>query len=183
LRRIRKKPTKKPSVFYRLNERIRVPELRVIDENDNHIGIMSTEEALRMAKERELDLIEINPKSIPPIAKISDFGQYKYQKEKELRKQKSSQKKTDTKGIRLSTRIGQHDFEVRLKQAKKFLAQDDKIKIEIILKGREKQYTDIAINQINEFINKLNKEKEIKIEQPAKRQGGQVTAIIEAAKK
>lgn len=180
MRRKRRKPKKiqKPQFFYELNERIRAEEVRVIDEEEGHLGVMSREEALKLAREKEMDLIIINPTSAPPTVKITDYGRFKYQKEKELKKQKAA-KITETKGIRLSPRIGKHDLEVRLEQAKKFLEKGDKLKIEIILRGRERQHADVAENLINDFLNKINEEIELKTEQPTKRQGNQVTAIVD----
>ncbi len=182
MRRVRKKPQKKPQELFKVNERIKSPELKVIDDEGNFLDAMPKQKALDLARQKELDLVEINPKANPPIAKILDYGQFKYQKEKEMRKQKASQKKTDTKGVRLSSKIGKHDIDVRLNQGKKFLEQGNKLKIEIILKGREKQHTGVAIEQIKEYIDEISKEMEIKVEQPVKRQGGQVTAIIAPAK-
>ncbi len=182
MRRIRKRAQIKPQLFFRQNEAIRVPEVRLLDENDVHIGIMPTTEALAMARERGFDLVEINPKGLPPIAKIIEYGQFKYQKEKELKKQKVAQKKTDIKGVRLSARIGKHDMDVRLRSAKAFLEEGNKIKIEILLRGRERQHADIGEEQIRAFIKLLSEEVDVKIEQPVKRMGGQLTAIVASAK-
>lgn len=154
----------------------------MVDEEGNFLGVMSKNEALALARGKDFDLVEVNPKSEPPLAKILDYGQFKYQKEKEMRKQRIAQKKTDTKGIRLSSRIGKHDLDTRLKQAKKFLGQGNKLKIEIILKGRERQHTDVAIEQIKNFIENLKQEMELKIEQSPQRQGRQVTAILNQIK-
>ena len=97
-----------------------------------------------MAKERELDLVEIVPNVQPPVVKIMDYGKYQYQKAKEDQQQKANQKKTEIKGLRLGLKTDDHDIEVRRKQAEKFLSQGNKVKIEIRLKGREKAHQPLA---------------------------------------
>ena len=164
--------------FFRCNEQIRAPEVRVIGPDGAHIGTLPTAEALKMAEERELDLVEINPKAQPPTAKIMDFGQFKYQKEKEAKKIKSQQKKSTIKGIRLSVRISEHDKNVRLEQSKKFLEEGNKVKIDIILRGRERQHPELAKEQIQGFIKQIEDKIKIKIEQNVIRQGNTVTAIL-----
>jgi len=165
--------------FYRVNNSIQAANLRLIDEEGKNLGIVSREEALALAKEKNLDLVEISPKENPPVAKIMDFGQFKYQLKKKEQKQKSKQKKTEIKGIRLSLRISEHDKEFKLKQGKKFLEQGHKVKIEMILKGREKIHLDLAKEIINQFIEQLG---EVKIEQEIKKQGGKLTAIVSQSK-
>ncbi len=165
-------------IKYRYNERIRVPEVRVIDDEGNALGIMPTKDALALARERELDLVEVSPKAKPPVCKLLDYGAFKYQKEKELKQQKVHAKKVEVKGIRLSVKIGSGDLEMRKKQALKFLEDGQKLKIEIILRGREKAHGNIAIEKIKEFIDSIAEHYEIFIEQPPKRQGGNVSAII-----
>ena len=136
---------------------------------------------MRLAAERELDLVVIQPKAEPPVAKIIDFGKYKYEQEKEARKQKAKQKTVEVKGIRLSARIGPHDIDVRKEQAKKFLDDGDKVKVEIILRGRERRHADLARQIIQDFITNLNKEMPVRIDQPVQNQGGQLTSIVAKA--
>jgi translation initiation factor IF-3 len=164
--------------MYLVNENIRFPELRVLGEEGEHIGVMPTAEALAKAKAAELDLVVIQSKSEPPIAKIVDFGRYKYEQDKEAQKAKAKQKTVEVKGIRLSVRIGEHDLDVRKEQAKKFLEQGDKVKVEIILRGREKRFGDLAKQVIEQFIQRLNADVPVKMEQPVTRQGGQLTSIV-----
>jgi len=165
-------------VKYRYNQRIRVPEVRVIDDEGVARGVMSTKDALALAEERGLDLVEVSPKAEPPVCKLLDYGAFKYQKEKEMKQQKVHAKKVEVKGIRLSVKIGSGDLEIRKKQALKFLEEGQKLKIEIILRGREKAHGDIAVQKIQEFMNAIAEHYELFIEQPAKRQGGNVSAII-----
>jgi len=165
--------------IYPLNEKIRAPEVRVIDENDQMIGVLATPKAIEMAKERDLDLVAVSPKANPPVAKFIDYGNFKYQQEKAAKKLKSKEKRTEVKDIRLSPRIGKHDLDVRLKQAEKFLSKGDKLTVEVILKGRERKYPELAKDVINQFIAKVQNDiMEIKIEQEPKRQGNKFMAII-----
>ncbi len=156
----------------RINNQIRVPQVRVVDENGENLGILATAEALAIAEERGFDLVEISPKVNPPITKFLDFGSYQYKKDKLMQKQKSGIRKSETKGIRLSTRIGEHDILVRLKQAEKFLAKGDKLKIELVLKGRERQHPELARDMINNFIKRVEEIMEVVIDQPLTKQGG-----------
>lgn len=163
---------------YQINQQITAPEVRLIDENGQNLGIMPTRQALEIAREKELDLIEVSPLTNPPVAKILDFNKLKYREEKEKRKEKAKQKKIEVKGIRLSLRIGEHDLETRIKQSQKFLANGDKIKVELNLKGRERQHQELAVSIINKFLGALEQTIPIKIEQPLNTQDGQLTIVI-----
>lgn len=163
---------------YRTNDYIRSAQVRLIDETGENVGVVDTAQALAQAREKGLDLVEVSPLANPPVAKIVDYSKLKYQEEKERRKEKAKQKKVEVKGIRLSLRIGTGDKEVRLKQAIKFLNQEDKVKIEMILRGRERQHTDLAKKIINKFIDSLNQEVETTIEQPLNVQGAKLSVII-----
>lgn len=165
----------------RYNELIRVPEVRLIDANGDHVGVLSTEAARRMAEEQGLDLVEINPASTPPVAKITDYGQFKYQKDKEERVQKKKQKETEVKGIRLSLRIGEHDKQMRLEQAKDFFEDGNKVKVEIILRGREKAFVPNAIAVMNKFIADLNTVAPLRVEQAVTKQENKIIALVTKA--
>lgn len=127
---------------------------------------MNVIEAINIAKERMLDLVEIAPTAHPPVCKIMDFGKYQYQKSREERQNKSKQKKSDVKGIRISVRTDEHDLAFKKEQAEKFLKKGDKVKIEIMLKGREKAYQDLARKSLSEFVFSISvpykREQEIK---------------------
>lgn len=169
---------KEEKVVFRVNDQIRVPEVRVIDENGEMLGVLSTDRALEIARERGFDLVEVSPKAEPPVCKLLDYGQFKYQKEKELRAQKAHSKKVDVKGIRLSVKMGIGDFDTRLQKGKDFLEEGHKLNIEIRLRGREKAHTDIAKAKIQEYLDRLAEEYQLSIEQPITRSGGNVTAIV-----
>ncbi len=178
--RFRRKQTQKksPVEVYPVNEKIRVPELRVIDENSEMLGVLPTHKALAMAKERGYDLVEVSPKADPPVAKFINYGSFKYQQEKAFKKQKSLQRKSEAKEIRISPRIGQHDLDVRLNQAEKFLKKGDKVTADIILKGRERQHPELAKEVMEKFIKLIAEKTPIKLEQEIKRQGNRFSAII-----
>ena len=133
-----------------------------------------------MAREAELDLIEVNPKASPPVVKIMDFGKFKYERDKKEHKQKVQQKKIDIKGIRLSVRISKHDFDFRFDQAKKFLERGDKLKIELPLRGRERQHLDKAREVIISFVSALEKTEGFNLlrEQNLTRQGNGFNIIL-----
>ncbi len=108
-----------------------------------------------MAREKELDLVEIVPNTRPPVVKIMDFGKYQYQKSKESQQQKAKQKKTEVKGVRIGFRTDDHDINIRKNRAEKFLSQGNKVKVEIILKGREKAHRELAKELLKKFVESL----------------------------
>lgn len=180
-RTYRKKKWKPDKSQFRANERIRVPEIRLIDEDGNARGVVNTKEALAEAQEKGFDLIEVNPKAQPPIAKFADFGKLQYEKEKLKQKQKAKLKKVETKGIRMSFRISDHDLGVRLKQANKFLDKGHKLKIELTMRGRENAYKDEAVAKVLKFIEDIKEQRpddEIITEQYPKKQGGRISTVI-----
>ncbi|MBN1326240.1 translation initiation factor IF-3 [Candidatus Falkowbacteria bacterium] len=165
---------------YPVNERIRIPNVQVITEDGQALGVMQTFKAISLAKEHGLDLVLVAPKAEPPVAKFLDYGSFKYQKEKALKKQKAQQKKIELKEIRLSPRIGKHDLDVRVKQAENFLSRGDKINIVVILRGREMQHQDLAKIVIDDFIKAVGQLISVKIEEPVKKQGNRFGATISA---
>lgn len=148
---------------------------------------MKTFQALALAREKGLDLVEVSPKTVPPICKIMDFGKYQYKIAKQERIHKAKQKTTETKGIRLSPRISLHDMETKAKQAEKFMIGGSKVKIDLLMRGREKAHADLAEKKINEFLTIINSNPDftgkIVMEQPPKRQAWGMITIISKAKK
>lgn len=153
----------------------------MIDEKGLHVGVLPTPQALALARERGLDLIEVSPLAQPPVAKILDFNKLKYEVGKERKREKAKQKRIEVKGVRLSLRIGKHDTETRLQQAQKFLADNDKVKIEMILRGRERQHKDLAERIIQTFIATLNQTIPVKVEQGLSAQMGKLSTVIAKA--
>ena len=136
----------------RLNHQIKSPELRVVDEQGEFLGIYSLSEALRIADEKGLDLIEIAPNAKPPVAKIIDYDKFRYQKEKEAKKQRALQKTSDLKQIRFGARAAKNDLEIKIKQIDKFVADGHKVEIMLVLKGREKYNREWAMQRLQEFL-------------------------------
>ena len=160
-----------------INYQIRAKEVRVIDETGKQLGIMPLFQALQIAKERKLDLIQVTEKVMPPVCKLGDFGKYLYQQQKKEKSTKH-QKGGEIKGIRLSFGISEHDLEVRANLAEKFLKKGDKVKIEMQLRGREKSHQDFAREKIKKFIEILEKLTPIKVERELKKESRGLTMII-----
>lgn len=134
-----------------INEQIRDREVRVIGENGDQLGIMSSKDALKLAREAELDLVKIAPTAKPPVCKIIDYGKYRYElarKEKEARKK---QKTVDVKELRLSPSIDTHDVQVKVKKANEFLKDGDKVKISIRFRGREIGHSKVGMQIMEDF--------------------------------
>ncbi len=174
----KKRPQKSLIPRFRINQFIRVPEVRLIDAAGVHVGIVPIAEALQKATASELDLVEINPGAEPPVAQILDFGAFKYQKEKEMRKQKIGSHMSELKGIRLSIRISDHDLGIRKKQTENFLDRGDKVKVEIILRGRENARAGLAFDVVRRFVGLVGADLPIRIEQEPTRQQNKITAMI-----
>ena len=163
----------------RINEAIRIPTVFLIDENGTQIGEISTSEALQLAKQQELDLVEVSPKAVPPVCRIMDYGKHLYQQSKQIRVAKAKQKKVEIKGVRIGLRTDSHDLEFKKAQSDKFLKQGDKVKIDIVLKGREKAHQDLARKNLQDFITGITTP--YKIEDPIKRFPGGFNVIIAPA--
>lgn len=174
----KKRPEKALTVDYKKNTEITSEKVLLLDHDGSNLGKMLTSEALRLAQEKEFDLVEINPKSDPPVAKLINFSEFKYQKEKEARKQKAHSHVSEIKGIRLSVRISDHDLEVKKEQSEKFLDRGDKVKIELILRGREHGKMDIAFEIIGRFIKMISTTMPIRVEQEIQKQDHKMTSII-----
>ncbi len=155
-RRYKKRSFKPQKPRYRVNEYIRIPVVFVIDENGKQLGEMSNTEALKIAREHELDLVEVAPNAKPPVCKITNYGKFQYSQSKQDRLSKAKQKKTGTKGIRLGMRTDSHDLSFKKKQAEKFLSKGHKVKVELRLRGREKAHQDLARKNLREFIENID---------------------------
>nr|WP_242823366.1 translation initiation factor IF-3 [Thermaerobacter subterraneus] len=128
----------------RVNEQIRVREVRVISPEGEQLGIFPTHEALRMAYERNMDLVEVAPQARPPVCRIMDYGKFKYEQAKRDREARKRQKIVDIKEVKMRPRIDQHDFEVKLRNARRFLEDGDKVKATIMFRGREIVHADLG---------------------------------------
>ena len=159
----------------RINEDIKVKEVRLIDETGENRGIMPIKEALALAEEADLDLIEISPQANPPVCKILDYGKYKYEVQKRKNEAKKNQKIVETKELKLRPMIDTHDYEVKIKQAKKFLSQGNKVKFTMRFKGREAS-SDMGLKVLQNILDDL--ESLIKIDAEPKMEGRQMTMIV-----
>ncbi len=139
-----------------MNENIRIPEVRVIDADGKQLGIISTAEALKIADERGLDLVEIAPQAKPPVCKIIDYGKFLYEQQKRDKMQRKKQHVSVLKEIRLHPNTDIHDLEFKARHARNFLEHGNKVKVAVIFKGRELAYTDHGKDLLNRFIEKLD---------------------------
>lgn len=139
----------------RLNGEIRAPRLRVIDEDGKQLGILSHSEAVKIAEDRGLDLVEIAPNSDPPIAKITDWGKYNYKKTKQMQKNKKASKSAELKQIRFGLKIGEHDLDIKINKSIKFLDSGHKVKFNIMYKGREQAHKEIGFTLAQKVIDKF----------------------------
>ena len=160
-----------------MNERIRAREVRLIDQNGENHGILDTSKALKMAYDSDLDLVLINPTSEPPVAKILDYGKYKYEQEKKAKEAKKKQHTVEIKEVKIRYKIDTHDYQVRIKSIQKFIAQGNKVKIVIMMRGREMQHSNLAFDLANRFIEDLKNEP-LTIEKKPMIEGRNVTMYL-----
>ncbi|HET7180727.1 MAG TPA: translation initiation factor IF-3 [Candidatus Limnocylindrales bacterium] len=135
----------------RVNEMIRIPQVRVIDEEQNQLGVMPTQRALEMAQARGLDLVEVAPMAAPPVARFLDFGQYKYELTKREKENKRRQRSVTFKEVRLSPKIGVGDFDTKLHRAIEFLEDGDRIKVTVRFRGRELSHPELGRGLLERF--------------------------------
>ena len=157
-----------------LNEKIRAKEVRLIGTDGENIGIVETQKALKMAYEDDLDLVVISPNQAPPVAKILNYGKYRYELEKKAKEAKKKQHTVDVKEIKIRYKIDTHDYLVRIKSIKKFISQGNKVKVVVMLRGREMQHSSLAFDLANRFIEDL-KEEPILLEKKPMLEGRNVT--------
>src|SRR5271163_2127829 len=138
--------------FIRINERIRAREIRVIDENGEQMGILPPFEALKIARERGLDLVEVSPNAVPPVCRIQDYGRYLYEKEKSERAAKKKQKVIVVKEVKFSVTVDEHDYQTKKNQAVRFLVDGDKVKASLRFRGRQMAHRDLGYKIINRLI-------------------------------
>ena len=139
----------------RVNEMIRVREVRLIDDEGNQKGIVPTLEALKLAKEKDLDLVEVSPNANPPVCKILDYGKYRFEQEKKLRDAKKNQKVLKLKEIRMQPKIGSGDLDTKAKHVQEFLDEGNKVKVTIRFRGRELAHTELGYDVLNEVLKRL----------------------------
>ncbi len=159
---------------YRINDKIKVPEVLVIDDEGKNLGVLSVSDAIHLAQESELDLVEVSPEANPPVCRILDYGKLKYQQKKKVQQKKKP--KTHQKEVRLRPRISENDIQVKLRQVKDFMEHGDKVLITINFRGREMVHLDGA----NELMHRIIKECEDsgKVEKPPKLEGRRISMVM-----
>jgi translation initiation factor IF-3 len=159
-----------------INERIRFPKIRVIDTDGGQLGIMTPRDALRMAEEKELDLVLVSDKADPPVCRIMDYGKFKFEQEKKAREARKKQHTSDVKEVKMRYKIEEHDYNVRVNQAERFLKAGDKVKATITFRGREIQHVDLAESLLKRMANDLQELAEV--QQAPKKEGRNMMMLL-----
>ncbi len=164
-----------------MNDEIRAPKVRLIDENGQQHGIVLIQEAIRLAENRGFDLIEISPNANPPVCKLLDYGKYRYEQMKKEKLQRKHQQQTQVKEIRLHPNTDDHDFEYKARHARRFLEEGNKVKATVIFKGREITYKDQGEEILQRLLEKV--EDVTKVEQKPKMEGRSMIMMLAPEKK
>jgi translation initiation factor IF-3 len=163
-----------------MNEEIRDKEIRVIGFDGSALGILNTKDALKLAEEKEVDLVMMSPTAKPPVCRIMDFGKFIYEQQKKEKEAKKKQKVVNLKEIRLNPTTEEHDIAIKASNAKRFLLDEDKVKVTIRFKGRQIENTKVGYTILNSFVQKLG---DIYIIEKAARQEGRNMIMILAPKR
>jgi translation initiation factor IF-3 len=163
-----------------MNERIRAREIRVIDEDGGQLGVMATRDALTIARERGIDLIEVAPQAQPPVCRIMDYGKFKYDQAKKEKDAAKKHKQSELKGIQMFPNIEDHDFEVKVRSAIKFLEDGDKVKVTVRFKGRQITHPEFGRQQMDKVVQMTNQVGQV--EKPAAFEGRMMTMILSPIK-
>ncbi len=160
----------------RVNERIRIREVRLIDDEGRQIGIIPTREALEMARERGLDLVEVAPNASPPVCRLMDYGKFRYEQSRKERESKKHQHVTRLKEVRVEPKIGKADLETKGRQAGKFLDAGDKVKLTVLFRGRSITHPELGRDLLDQLSAQLQDHGTV--EQPARMEGRTMTMIL-----
>ena len=158
------------------NEQIRFPQIRVIDSDGSQLGVITPKEALTIAQEKELDLVLVSETAKPPVCKIMDYGKYKYERDKKLKEAKKKQHNADVKEVKMRYKIEEHDYNVRVKNAQRFLKSGDKVKATVSFRGREIQHSNLAIDLLKKMAADLDDVAEV--QQSPKREGRNMMMML-----
>jgi translation initiation factor IF-3 len=159
-----------------MNEDIRVPEVRLIDQTGQNVGVVSTADALVRATEAGLDLVEISPDANPPVAKILDFGKYKYQEQKKAAEARKKQKVVEIKEIKMRPSIDDHDYDVKMRSIKRFFDEGDKVKVTLRFRGRELSHQELGWQVLQRV--KADTEQLAKVESEPRMEGRQMVMVL-----
>ena len=160
----------------RVNEDIRVPQVRLIDQEGEMIGVVSTRDALLRAYEVGMDLLEISPNAVPPVCKITDFGKFKYEQQKKANEARKKQKVVELKEIKVRPNIDDHDYDTKMKQMKGFIEDGDKVKVTLRFRGREMAHQDLGIKVLERIRTELGDT--IKVEQMPRLENRQMIMVL-----
>ena len=160
----------------RINDEIRVPQVRLIDDAGEMIGVMSAREALIRAYDVGLDLVEISPNAVPPVCKILDYGKYKYEQQKKANEARKKQKVVEIKEIKVRPNIDDHDYDVKMKQMKNFIGEGDKVKVTLRFRGREMAHQELGVKVLERIRNDLTEL--VKVEQMPKLENRQRVMVV-----
>ena len=163
-----------------INERINYADLRVVDSDGTQLGVISREEALEVAKDRELDLVLVSEKASPPVCRIMNYGKFKFEQEKKAKEAKKKSHQTEVKEVKMRYKIDQHDYQVRIGQAIRFLKSGDKVKCTVIFRGREIQHTNLAESLLQRMAKDL--EEQAEVQQTPKREGRNMITFLSPRK-
>ncbi len=172
----RPRPTRPPDRGPRINNRIRVRQVRVIDDEGKMLGVMDTQDALALASHKGLDLVEMAADQRPPVCRILDFGKYKYEMKKKEQASKKKQHQVQVKEVRVRPKIASHDIEVKVKRARKFLEAGDKVQINCLFRGREMMHQDVGVEVMRSVFKQL--EDIAKVEREPHREGRRMVMLI-----
>jgi len=160
----------------RVNDQIRISPVRLVDENNEQVGVVETDEAKKRARDAELDLVEVAPNSSPPVCRIMDYGKWKYAQRKKEQKAKSHAKQAEIKGLRLRPKIDDHDLSTKLNKARDFLASGNKVQFTMLFRGREMAHRDLGQEQMQDIVDELSDI--AKVEAPPKMMGRRMTMLL-----
>ena len=160
----------------RINEQIRVREVRLIREEGDRQGIMSTLDALELAKEQGLDLVEVAPQAVPPVVKILNYGKFKFENEKKVRDSKKKQKLLKLKEIRMQPKIDEHDIDFKSKHIKGFLAEGNKVKVTVRFRGRELAHTELGLDVLKDVLKRI--EGDYQLDKPPAMEGRFMSMVL-----
>ena len=163
-----------------INERIKYPQLRVVDSDGKQLGVIDRIKALEIASQRELDLVLVSEKANPPVCRIMDYGEYKFEQEKKAKEARKKSHQTEVKEVKMRYKIDKHDYDVRIGQATKFLKSGDKVKCTVIFRGREIQHSNLAETLLLKMANDLEEQSEV--QQKPKREGRNMIMFLSPRK-
>jgi translation initiation factor IF-3 len=161
---------------YRVNEQIRTPQVRVIGENGEQLGVMATDKAIQLARQQDVDLVEVAPNSDPPVVRLLDYGKLRYLTSKKERESKKGQKSTELREVRFRPNIGEHDLEAKLRKVKEFIEEGSKVKLTVRFRGREAVHQQLGLSVLKRVADDLKDE--VRLEKPPAMEGRALSMIL-----